>query len=91
MKTALLLVMPVLMLSACTTKKDTIRADTEWKAPEVNCQQARTPPIPDLPPMWFLEGPAWAAQVLGIAIEERRLRKLEHDCLDDHRKKGLIR
>lgn len=41
--------------------------------------------------MFFLDGPVFAVQVLGVLTEERRLRSIEHDCLKAHREKGLIR
>ncbi|MDQ3287671.1 MAG: hypothetical protein M3Q42_05300 [Pseudomonadota bacterium] len=80
-----------LTLTACKTTEPKATANTEWQPPVVACQQARTPDYPPPPMFWFLDGPAWAVQVLGVAIEERRLRGIEHACMDDHRKRGLIR
>lgn len=41
--------------------------------------------------MFFLDGPVFAVQVLGVLAEERRLRAIEHNCLRAHRASGLIR
>ncbi len=32
----------------------------------------------------------WIAELLGIVTKERKLRKVEHQCLDDAEKQGLI-
>lgn len=33
---------------------------------------------------------AWIVDVLGVVQQEKGLRKVEHDCLDNAEKKGLI-
>lgn len=33
---------------------------------------------------------SWIIDVLGIVQQEKGLRKVEHDCLDNAEKKGLI-
>lgn len=40
---------------------------------------------------WWLDGPVWAAKLLGLLEEERSLRRVEHDCLDRLRDEKLIR
>lgn len=40
---------------------------------------------------WWLDGPVWAAEVLGLLEEERSLRRVEHSCLARLRDEGLIR
>lgn len=40
---------------------------------------------------WISEGPAWAAEVLGILATERAYRNREHECLDRLRGQDLIR
>ena len=33
----------------------------------------------------------WIIELLGTVKKERDYRKIEHECLDEHEKKGLIR
>ena len=68
-----------------------MRPSKEPEPPEVRCEQAATPDGPDWPDNWLQDGPAFAIAWLGIATEERRLRKVEHDCIGGHRAKGHIR
>ena len=59
--------------------------------PEVQCEQARTAEIPDWPDDWLADGPEFAIRLLGIITEERRLERVERECLDALRKEGVIR
>lgn len=45
----------------------------------------------DTKAQWLIDGPVWAAKVLGILAEERALRSEEHECLRRHRSAGVIR
>ena len=66
--------------------------------PRVDCKKQATPPIPPAPRKeeWVLDGmlseraALWVVELLGIADMERELRGVEHDCLDDHEKRGVI-
>ena len=78
-------------LSGCVGTTPKAAPTVEWEAPEVQCEQAKTPDLPPPPMFWFLDGPAYVAEVLGTLTEERRLRGVEHACLQDHRARGLIR
>lgn len=61
----------------------------------VDCQQGPTRAVPPAPTestaSWIQDGLAWAAGVLGILEEERALRREEHACIDELRRKGVIR
>jgi len=61
----------------------------------VACEQPATAPVPP-PPIatttaWLQDGPAWAAEVLGVLRQERAYRKAEQDCLSRLRGAGVIR
>lgn len=68
-----------------------MRPSSEPAPPEVHCEQGATPDVPAWPDNWLIDGPAWGIAVLGILTEERKLRGDEHQCLADHRAKGVIR
>lgn len=68
-----------------------MRPSNEPEPPEIKCEQGKTPDGPDWPDDWLRDGPGFAITWLGIATEERRLRRIEHRCLDEHREKGHIR
>lgn len=36
------------------------------------------------------EAATWIADLLGVVEKERALRAREHQCLDEHEKRGLI-
>ncbi len=74
--------------------------------PRVDCKQQATPDISPAPRAddWLStvesaggkvvrlseDAAKWVIQVLGIATQERQLRKIEHQCLDDLAKKKII-
>ena len=84
-----LLVALLACLAACQTK--VTRPSPLLEPPTIDCQEGETPDGPDWPDDWLRDGPAFAIAWLGIATEERRLRAIEHGCLDRHRKEGAIR
>lgn len=80
----------LLFLSGCATPSVTLP-----EPPIVACEQVGTGPVAD-PPIdtttsWLQEGPAWAAGVLGLLRQERALRAVEHGCLAELRRGGVIR
>lgn len=90
-----------LSISACKT--NSIKPSVPQTVSEVRCKQPATPPIAAAPGAaeWVsCDTPAscrlsehavtWIAELLGTVIKERALRKVEHDCLDDAEKRGLI-
>ena len=56
----------------------------------IDCEQRLTAEVPPIPDPWFLLGPEWANEVLGILRDERNLRASEHECLAKLRKSGVI-
>ena len=63
--------------------------------PIVSCRQAETPRVGE-PPIatttaWLQDGPAWAAEVLGVLRQERTYRAAEQECLSRLRGAGVIR
>jgi hypothetical protein len=75
-----------LSLTACAKPSTTLPPP-----PTVRCEQPWTKPVSASPVDWWKDGPAWAAEVLGALREERALRRVEHGCLDELRKRGVIR
>lgn len=76
--------------SGCTPTP--VRAEPQpYEAPRVDCEQQDTRDTPPWPVLWFLDGPVFAIEVLGILAEERDLRDKEHDCTDKLKAKGIIR
>lgn len=63
----------------------------EPEPPRVECEQPRSDEVPEVPVAWWLDGPVWAAELLGLLEEERSLRRVEHSCLSRLRDEGLIR
>lgn len=59
--------------------------------PEIRCSQPRTAEVPDWPDDWLGDGPAFAIRLLGIITEERRLERVESECMAELRKGGVIR
>lgn len=58
--------------------------------PRLDCAQPNTGPV-QVPPYFVWEFPDYVAKVLGLLIEERRLRRLEQDCIAEHKARGVIR
>lgn len=80
----------LLCLTACATRSPTLP-----EPPIVACEQPATAPVPP-PPIatttaWLQDGPAWAAEVLGVLRQERAYRAREHECLDRLRAQSIIR
>lgn len=75
-------------LTGCATKA--VKPSHEPAPPQVKCEQGQTPDLADWPEDWLRDGPPWAIEVLGVLEEERRLRAIEHQCLQRLRKAGVI-
>lgn len=89
----LLRLLAALILACCLTSCSSraVRPSSELEPLRVECEQGRTPDGPDWPADWLEHGPGFAIAWLGIATEERKLRAIEHACLQQLRDKGLIR
>lgn len=58
----------------------------------LTCKQGKTPRVAPPPESWLGEaGAVWAEDVLSILTQERKLRRAEHQCLDELAKRGAIR
>lgn len=70
--------------------------------PRVDCKQEAGPLVKPLPPanqmIEVKDGEArisevladWISDLLGVADKRQELRSVEHKCLDDHERKGVI-
>ena len=76
-----------LLLTACATTPEPLIAQTL----RVDCRLPDTAPVPAWPVMWWLDGPAYAIELLGVIEQERALRAAEHGCNESLRQEGLIR
>lgn len=79
----------LIALAGCTTAP-TIVAEP-YTPPRVDCIQQDTPDVPAWPTLWWVDGPAWAIETLGILEQERALRGGEHACIEQHKASGVIR
>jgi hypothetical protein len=80
-----------------------VRPSNPPTAPEIRCQQPATPAIGQACAAddWIEDAGGAArlsecavgfiTEVLGTLAKERKLRKIEHACLDEHEKRGTIR
>lgn len=79
------------ILSGCQTAPTVPLLPRAYVAPRVDCTLQQTADTPAWPVLWWLGGPAFAIEVLGILTQERELRAREHACIAGHKAKGIIR
>jgi len=78
------------MVSGCTPAPVRVEPQ-QYEPPRVDCQQQATPDVPAWPVLWFLDGPAFTIEVLGLLTQERELRGVEQECVGRLKAKGVIR
>lgn len=77
-------------LSACAgTPK--VSDPTDHEPVRVDCRERAGQPVPPWPLLWFLMGPSYTIELLGLIEQDRTLRHLEHQCIDRLKAKGVIR
>lgn len=64
---------------------------TDREPPRVDCRERAGQPVPPWPVLWFLMGPSYAIELLGIIEQDRTLRSAEHGCIDRLKATGGIR
>lgn len=79
----------LIALAGCTTAP-TIVAQP-YTPPRVDCIQQDTPDVPSWPTLWWVDGPAWAIETLGVLTLERELRGKEQDCIAALKAQGIVR
>jgi len=79
----------LIALAGCNTAP-TIVAQ-KYEPPRVDCTLQRTPDVPAWPTLWWVDGPAWAIETLGILEQERALRGREHACIAQLKAQGIVR
>jgi hypothetical protein len=79
----------MLCLPACATNSPA--RPSAPPPPEIRCEQGATIDPTPPPEDWLRDGPAWVLSILAGWEEERRLRAIEHACLQQHRTNGAIR
>ena len=76
----------LVLLAGCKTVPVAVTSEP----PTIACRQHNTADLQP-PPYYVWEFPTYTAHLIGLLIEERRLRALEQDCIEQHRAKGVIR
>lgn len=84
-------ILVALLLCGCATAPPVSPLPSAYEAPRVDCTLQQTTDTPAWPVLWWLNGAAFAIEVLGILAQERDLRGREHACIDTHKDMGIIR
>lgn len=83
------LVLVVLLTACANTPK--LADPSEQEPARVDCRERAGQPVPPWPLLWFLMGPSYAIELLGLIEQDRTLRGNEHACLERLRGEGVIR
>lgn len=86
---AALLAWLIAMVIGCASKPQMVAQ--QYVPPRIDCQQQATPDVPAWPTLWWLDGPAWAIETLGVLTLERELRAKEQDCIAALKVQGIVR
>jgi hypothetical protein len=79
----------IVMIALAGCSGQAVKPDAP-QPPRIDCRQHNTGPL-NPPPYYVWEFPTYVAELIGLLIEERRLRTLEQDCIQQHKDKGVIR
>lgn len=79
------------LLAGCASRPAVQVQPEPYEPPRVDCAQGPTADVPPWPVLWWLDGPAYTIEVLGILAQERELRGVEQECVGRLKAKGVIR